>query len=138
MFGPRQNPYSAYAAVVPFFIQKALLNEPITIHGDGNQTRDFVYVKDVVHANLHAMERANGTFNVALGNSISVVDLAMKILKWTNSTSELRFGEERSGDIKHSKAAVMKFKSNGFKPEWSLDKALKETISFYRSVLEPD
>ena len=76
VFGPRQNPESAYAAAVPIFINKALQNEPITIYGDGSQTRDFIYVKDVVKANVLASQIGNETYNVALGHSTSVLELA--------------------------------------------------------------
>ncbi|MEO9570243.1 MAG: NAD-dependent epimerase/dehydratase family protein [Polaribacter sp.] len=136
VFGPRQDPKSAYAAAVPIFINKALKNEPITIYGDGLQTRDFIYVKDVVRANVLASKKGNGTFNVALGNSTSILDLAKRIIKLTNSKSEIKFLEERSGDIKHSKADVTKFKELGFTPKYTLDEALEETIAFYQNQLK--
>jgi UDP-glucose 4-epimerase len=136
VFGPRQDPKSAYAAAVPIFINKALRNEPITIYGDGSQTRDFIYVKDVVRANYMASEKGNGTFNVALGNSTSILELANKIITLTNSKSEIKFLEERPGDIKHSRADVSKFKKLGFTPKYSFDKALEETITFYDQELK--
>ncbi len=136
VFGPRQDPKSAYAAAVPIFINKALRNEPITIYGDGSQTRDFIYVKDVVRANYMASEKGNGTFNVALGNSTSILELAHKIITLTNSKSEIKFLEERPGDIKHSRADVGKFKKLGFTPKYSFDKALEETITFYDEELK--
>ena len=80
VFGPRQNPQSAYAAAVPIFINKALQNQPITIYGDGLQTRDFIYVKDVVKANILAATTGNETYNVALGYSTSILELAEKII----------------------------------------------------------
>ncbi|MGY8910439.1 MAG: SDR family NAD(P)-dependent oxidoreductase [Flavobacteriales bacterium] len=135
VFGPRQNPKSAYAAAVPIFIDKALKNETITIYGDGQQTRDFIYVKDVVRANILASKKGNGTYNVALGNSTTILDLAKKIVDLTNSKSEIKFLEERSGDIKHSIADVNKFKNLGFEPKYTLDKALEETILFYHNQL---
>lgn len=135
VFGPRQNPESAYAAAVPIFINKALQNEPITIYGDGLQTRDFIYVKDVVKANILASQKGNETYNVALGHSTSVLELAEKIIKITNSKSQIKFLEERPGDIKHSKANPEKFNQLGFKPEYTIDKALEETILFYEKEL---
>jgi len=135
VFGPRQNPESAYAAAVPIFINKALQNEPITIYGDGLQTRDFIYVKDVVKANILASQKGNETYNVALGHSTSVLELAEKIIKITNSKSQIKFLEERPGDIKHSKANPEKFNQLGFKPEFTIDKALEETIIFYDKEL---
>lgn len=135
VFGPRQNPESAYAAAVPIFINKALQNEPITIYGDGLQTRDFIYVKDVVKANILASQKGNETYNVALGHSTSVLELAEKIIKITNSKSQIKFLEERPGDIKHSKANPEKFNQLGFKPDFTIDKALEETILFYHQEL---
>lgn len=135
VFGPRQNPKSAYAAAVPIFINKALKNEPISIYGDGLQTRDFIYVKDVVSANMLASEKGNETFNVALGHSTSILALAEKIIEITNSKSELHFLEERPGDIKHSKADCSKFKQLGFSPKYTIEQALLETITFYENEL---
>ncbi|MBF4517012.1 NAD-dependent epimerase/dehydratase family protein [Flavobacterium sp. ANB] len=135
VFGPRQNPESAYAAAVPIFINKALQNEPITIYGDGLQTRDFIYVKDVVKANILASQTGNETYNVALGHSTSVLELAEKIIKITNSKSQIKFLDERPGDIKHSKANPSKFNQLGFKPEYTIDQALEETILFYDQKL---
>lgn len=135
VFGPRQNPESAYAAAVPIFINKALQNEPITIYGDGLQTRDFIYVKDVVKANILAAEAGSETYNVALGHSTSVLELAEKIIKITNSKSQIKFLDERPGDIKHSKADPSKFNQLGFQPSYSIDEALEETILFYDQEL---
>ena len=135
VFGPRQNPKSAYAAAVPIFINNALNNQPLTIHGDGTQTRDFIYVKDVVRANILASEKGSGTYNVALGNSTSIIQLAEQIIEITNSKSEIKFLEERSGDIKHSKADPSKFSEIGFVPQYSLREALEETINYYESIL---
>ena len=131
VFGPRQNPNSAYAAAVPIFITKALKNEPLTIYGDGLQTRDFIYVKDVVRANILASQKGNEIYNVALGSSTSILELAEKIIEITNSKSEIQFLEERSGDIKHSKADTSKFAQLGFEPQYSIDQGLTETIEFY-------
>lgn len=135
VFGPRQNPKSAYAAAVPIFINKALKNEPLSIYGDGLQTRDFIYVKDVVRANLLASQKGNETYNVALGHSTTILELAEKIIEIINSKSKVEFLKERSGDIKHSKADPSKFNKLGFKPKYSIDEALKETIEFYHNEL---
>ena len=135
VFGPRQNPKSAYAAAVPIFINNALKNQTITIYGDGLQTRDFIYVKDVVKANILASTVGYETYNVALGHSTSILELAEKIIEITNSKSEIQFLEERPGDIKHSKANPSKFNELGFKPDYSIEKALEETIEFYHQEL---
>lgn len=135
VFGPRQNPQSAYAAAVPIFINKALQNQPITIYGDGLQTRDFIYVKDIVKANILASTTGNETYNVALGYSTSILELAEKIIQITNSKSQIQFLEERSGDIKHSIADPSKFNDLGFKASHSIGSALEETIKFYHQEL---
>tara|TARA_R110002033_G_scaffold160593_1_gene196974 strand:+ start:4310 stop:5236 length:927 start_codon:yes stop_codon:yes gene_type:complete len=135
VFGPRQNPKSAYAAAVPIFINKALKNETITIFGDGKQTRDFIYVKDVVKANILASKEGHGTYNVALGNSMSILQLAEKIIEITNSNSTIQFLDERIGDIKHSMANINKFENLGFKPDYPIDEALLETIEYYHNQL---
>jgi UDP-glucose 4-epimerase len=135
VFGPRQNPQSAYAAAVPIFINKALQNQPITIYGDGMQTRDFIYVKDVVKANILASKTGTETYNVALGHSTSILELAEKIIEITNSKSQIQLLEERPGDIKHSMANPSKFNQLGFKPDYTIESALQETIYFYENEL---
>lgn len=136
VFGPRQNPNSAYAAAVPIFINKALKNEPLTIYGDGEQTRDFIYVKDVVKANLFASQYGKEVYNVALGHSTTILELAEKIIDITNSKSKIDFLEERPGDIKHSKADPSKYQELGFVPTYSLENALRETIASYHELLK--
>ncbi len=85
VFGPRQGPKSQYAAAIPVFLYKAIANELLTIFGDGKQTRDFIYVKDVVRANVHATTQTDITviYNVAYGGKITINDLAEKIIKLT-------------------------------------------------------
>lgn len=138
VFGPRQSTTSAYAAVVPIFIKSALGNRPLVVYGDGKQTRDFVYVKDVVRANLYAMNKGHGVYNVALGQSISVLELAEKIIDFTNSRSPIEFRNERMGDIRYSRASMEKFQSLGFKTRYSLDEGLKDTVAYYESMLSKE
>ena len=135
VFGPRQNPNSTYAAAVPIFIQKALRNETITIYGDGLQNRDFIYVKDVARANLLAMQKGTDVYNVALGHSTTILELAENIISLTGSGSKIEFKGERAGDVKHSKAEVTKIKELGFLPAFDLSTALSETIEFYEQEL---
>jgi UDP-glucose 4-epimerase len=92
-------------------------------------------VKDVVKANILASKSGNETYNVALGYSTSIIDLAVKIIEITNSKSDIIFLKERLGDIKHSKADPSKFNRLGFKPDYSIEKALEETIEFYHQEL---
>ena len=134
VFGPRQNPRSQYAAAVPIFIHQALRHEPISIHGDGEQTRDFIYVKDIVAANADfAMQTpATGVFNVANGHATSINDLAGTICRLTGSRSEIRHAPERAGDVKHSLASIAKLRAAGFVPSCDFDTGLETTIEHFK------
>lgn len=135
VFGPRQDPNSAYAAAVPIFTAKAVANEPITIYGDGEQTRDFIFVKDIVAANVFMSQSNNtGVFNVAYGKKITINDLVKKIKTITNSSSEVIYKPERAGDVKHSMAAVDKLMATGFKPSSDFDKGLAATIEYFTNL----
>ena len=132
VFGPRQDPNSAYAAAVPIFTAKAVANEPITIFGDGEQTRDFIFVKDIVAANVFmATHEFTGVHNIAYGARITINDLVRKIKAIVGSTSEVRYLPERAGDVKHSMAAVDKLMATGFKPTSSFDAGLAATIEYF-------
>ena len=134
VFGERQG-YNQYAGVISIFINRALKGEPLIIYGDGRQTRDFIYVKDVVKANILAAEssRANGkVFNVARGERTTIVELALKIIDATNSPSSIIFDKPRLGDIKHSQADISEIKKLGFKSEYSLEEGLLKTVKWYR------
>jgi UDP-glucose 4-epimerase len=135
VFGPRQNPRSQYAAAVPIFIHQALRHEPITIHGDGEQTRDFIYVKDIVAANAYfaTQSPATGVFNVANGQATRINDLAARIGRLTGSRSEIRHAPERSGDVKYSLAAIAKLRAAGFIPGSNFNDGLQTTIEFYQA-----
>jgi UDP-glucose 4-epimerase len=133
VFGPRQDPGSAYAAAVPIFIDKAAKGETITIFGDGEQTRDFIYVKDIVAANvfLAMNETEPGFFNVAYGGRLTINDLATKIIELIGSSSEIAHAPTRAGDVKHSMASVDKITAAGFKPTSSFAEGLQATIEFF-------
>jgi nucleoside-diphosphate-sugar epimerase len=134
VFGPYQDPGSEYAAAVPAFIEKAIRNEPITIFGDGRQTRDFIYVKDVVAANsfFALKSQATGIFNVACGTQITITDLALTIRTLAKSSSTINYVAERLGDVKHSVAGVDKIRTAGFRPVCDLAGRLRATIEFVR------
>lgn len=136
VFGPRQDPKSQYAAAVPIFIARAVKNEPITIFGDGEQTRDFIFVKDIVAANVFfaTASPATGVFNVAYGNKITINNLATEICRLTGSRSEIKHAPERSGDVKHSLAAINKLRGAGFRPQGDLASGLATTVEFFRKV----
>lgn len=138
VFGPRQDPKSQYAAAVPIFVSKAIRNEPIIIYGDGTQTRDFIFVDDVVEANILAVtnDKINGVFNVASGSAISINDIAKIVLEETGSKSEIVYEDERPGDIKYSLASIEETKAElGFTPKYDLIKGLRETIKYFTSKL---
>src|SRR6058998_324325 len=137
VFGPYQNPRSEYSAAIPAFIEKAIRNDPITIFGDGRQTRDLIYIKDVVAANaFFALEsQATGVFNVACGRQISVTDLALTIINLTQSGSAIEYGTERSGEVKHSVASMDKTQAAGFRPVCDLAEGLRATIEFFKNDL---
>ena len=132
VFGPRQDPNSAYAAAVPIFIARALENKPITIFGDGGQTRDFIFVKDIAAANAFMAEHEfTGVHNIAYGGRITIQDLAEKIIRLTNSNSVIEHLPERAGDVRHSMAAVDKLNATGFVPSFNFEEGLRQTIEFY-------
>jgi UDP-glucose 4-epimerase len=134
VFGPRQNPKSQYAAAVPIFIGRALKNQPMIIFGDGGQTRDFIFVKDIVAANVFFATRspAAGIFNVACGQRITINDLASTIRRLADSSSEITHVSERAGDVKHSVASVEKIRAAGFKPECDFQEGLQATMEFFK------
>lgn len=134
VYGYKQDPSGPYAAVIPKFILSALRNKPIEIYGDGNQTRDFTFVKDVVDANILALEKNVGgiSVNIAYGNSITINQLAEKIKKLTNSKSKIIHTAIRKGDIRHSLADITLAKKYlGYNPKFNLDEGLKETVDWF-------
>ncbi len=134
VFGPRQDPKSQYAAAIPIFVSKAVNNEEISIYGDGEQTRDFVYVKDVVAANIHMAKSDNcGVFNVAYGRKTTINDLVTKILEMTSSSATVKHLPSRSGEIKHSLASVAKLLATGFKASHDFRDGLLATVDFFKN-----
>ena len=133
VFGPRQDPKSQYAAAVPIFVDRAVKNEPITIYGDGGQTRDFIFVKDIVAANVFfaTQSKAAGVFNVAYGQCLTIKELAASICQLTGSHSEIIHAAERPGDVRHSLASVDKLLAAGFVPSASFPSGLQATIKYF-------
>jgi UDP-glucose 4-epimerase len=136
VFGPRQDPNSAYAAAVPIFIRKALAGEPLTIYGDGGQTRDFIYVKDIVAALVFAATTPGitGTFNVGYGASTTINDIARTIIAEAGSDSEIRYEAERAGDVRHSLASVERLSEAGFRPVSNLREGLAATLRYFQQL----
>lgn len=139
VFGPRQDPAGAYAAAVPIFIQRAFGGEPLTIYGDGGQTRDFIYVKDIVAANVFAATTpgVTGVFNAGYGGQITVLELAQRIIALAGSRSAIRHAPERAGDVRHSRANVDKLAAAGFRPTGTLEGGLQATLDYFRPARVP-
>jgi nucleoside-diphosphate-sugar epimerase len=135
VFGPRQDPNSEYAAVIPRFITRALAGEPLTIYGDGKQTRDFTYIKDVVQANIKAMESsAEGVFNVAYQQRTSLLELAHLIMLSTGREVPVVHEPPRAGDVRDSLADISRTQELiDYRPEYTLQSGLQETIQWFRS-----
>ena len=135
VFGPRQDPKSEYAAVIPRFICAALAGEGATIFGDGEQTRDFIYVRDAVRANLLAAdaERASGAvINVATGRRTSLNDLWRAIREITGVAAPSRHAPARAGDVRDSVADLSRARGLlGFEPEIDLREGLRRTAESF-------
>lgn len=139
VYGPRQNPASHYSGVITIFCNRALSGQPIKIFGNGEHTRDFVYVSDVVQANLCAMaaDDANARpLNVGTGKSVNLTQLASLIRNGAGSSSPIEYADPRPGDIVHSRSNPSNtFKAIGFKAQVPMEEGLKKTIEFFRQTM---
>ncbi len=141
VFGRRQDPNGAYAAVIPKFIKQLLDGEVPTINGDGKQSRDFTYVENVIEANLKACkassEVAGQAFNIAYGGREYLIDIYHYLAKALGKEDiEPHFGPDRAGDIKHSNADISKAKRLlGYNPEWDFERGIKAAIEWYKDNL---
>ncbi len=140
VFGRRQDPNGAYAAVIPKFIKQLLKDEQPTINGDGKQSRDFTYIENVIEANLKAClaphEAAGQAFNIAYGGREYLIDIYHSLTKALNKNIEPKFGPDRKGDIKHSNADISKAKKLlGYNPDYCFEKGLLEAIEWYKENL---
>lgn len=148
VFGRRQNPNSAYAAVIPLFIKKLLKHEQPIINGDGSNSRDFTYIDNIIHINMLALETLspkafNQVYNGAGGENTSVLELEQLITKKLSAYDNCIgciapiFGPNRIGDIKHSKASISKAKELlGYNPVCTFEDGLKKTIYWYLTNLK--
>jgi UDP-glucose 4-epimerase len=129
IYGPRQNPDSQYAAVIPRFITRCLQENPPIIYGDGNQTRDFTFIQDAIQANIIAAEsNATGIFNIGTGSNTTINGLAEVIIRITGRDLQPIYQEPRVGDIRNSLADVSRARAIGYEPGYSLEDGLRETI----------
>jgi UDP-glucose 4-epimerase len=136
VFGPGQDPNSPYAAAVAIFSERAAANQPIKIFGDGEQTRDFIYVSDVVRANMFAAENGNGVYNVSRGDRLTINNLAKTIIQLSGSSSTIEYAAERPGDVKHSRGNADRLRALGWGPMVSLEEGLQETLSSFQLTEE--
>ncbi|MCR4744604.1 MAG: SDR family oxidoreductase [Lachnospiraceae bacterium] len=140
VFGRRQDPEGAYAAVIPKFIKQLMNGETPTINGDGKQSRDFTYIENVIEANLKAClaphEAGGEAFNVAYGGREYLIDIYYLLTKALGKDIEPNFGPDRPGDIKHSNADISKAKKLlNYNPEYSFERGIKEAIDWYKENL---
>lgn len=140
VFGKRQNPDGAYAAVIPKFIKQLLNNERPTINGDGTQSRDFTYIDNVIDANLKACfsstESAGNAFNIAFGGREFLNDIYEYIADALNSNIKPLYGPKRVGDIKDSNADISKARELiNYNPKWDFERGLKEAIEWYKKIV---
>lgn len=136
VFGRRQDPDGAYAAVIPKFIKQLMNDEAPTINGDGMQSRDFTYIENVIEANLKAClashEAAGNVFNIAYGGREYLIDIYHSLTKALGKDIEPKFGPDRTGDIKHSNADISKAREMlGYDPDYDFDSGLKLAIDWY-------
>lgn len=140
VFGRRQNPDGAYAAVIPRFIKMLMNGETPTINGDGKQSRDFTYIDNVIEANLKAClasgDVAGNAFNVAYGGREYLIDIYYHLCDALGKNVEPNFGPERAGDIKHSNADISKAKELlGYNPEYDFARGIARAIEWYKENL---
>ena len=140
VFGRRQDPNGAYAAVIPKFIKQLLNGESPTINGDGKQSRDFTYIENVIEANLKAClapsSAAGEAYNIAYGGREYLIDIYYGLTKALEVDVEPNFGPDRAGDIKHSNADISKARELlGYDPDWSFERGIEAAIEWYKENL---
>lgn len=140
VFGRRQDPDGAYAAVIPKFLKQLMHGETPTINGDGKQSRDFTYIDNVIEANLKAClaphEAAGEAFNIAYGGREFLIDIYYGLTKALGVNIEPNFGPDRKGDIKHSNADISKArKLLGYDPDYSFEDGIQLAIDWYKANL---
>ncbi len=140
VFGRRQDPNGAYAAVIPKFIKQLLAGERPTINGDGQQSRDFTYIENVIEANLKCClashDAAGQAFNIAYGGREYLNDIYFGLTKALGVDIEPVYGPDRKGDIKHSNADISKAKNMiGYDPDWSFKRGIEAAIEWYKENL---
>jgi len=142
VFGPWQDPTSHYSGILAIFTMKMLAGETPTIYGDGEQSRDFTFIQNVVHGNLLASEapaeRVSGkVFNIATGNRVTLNQTVEILRRATGYTGEVRYAAERSGDVKHSLADISRAKESfGYEPLVDFNEGIERTVAWYKTAAE--
>lgn len=136
VYGPKQDPKSIYAAVIPIFITKLINNEAAIIDGDGTNSRDFTFIKDVIDANIKAClcdkKHYGKVYNIGYGEKTTIYELYMKISNILSKTKLPIYGQKREGDVPHSHASIENAKQDlCYIPKYNIDEGLKETINWY-------
>ena len=141
VFGPKQDPNGAYAAVIPLFMKAILNNTPPTINGDGLQSRDFTYIDNAVQANIKALftdneEALNQVYNVAVGDRVTLLDLYNNLAKIAQTDLKPNFGPPRPGDVRHSQADISKAKRLlNYDPKIKVEKGLELAYEWYKDQM---
>lgn len=142
IFGPRQDPHGAYAAVIPLFMQAAIDRKTPTINGDGTTSRDFTFVENAVQANIKALLNTSGleqheAVNIACGDRTTLNELWTHISRLADFDQKPDYGPERPGDVKHSLADIEKAaRLFGYEPRWDIAEGLEKAFAFYKQELE--
>jgi nucleoside-diphosphate-sugar epimerase len=143
VFGPRQNPHSQYAAVIPLFIDSLMKGEAPTVNGDGEQSRDFTYVDNVIEANLRAARApaekvAGRIFNIACGDRYSLNQLLDILRRLTGRDIPAVHAAARAGDVRHSQADISLARASfGYDPVVSFEEGLRRTVEYFRRTVQP-
>lgn len=141
VFGPRQDPGSEYSAVIPLFITAMLEGRQPVVYGDGEQSRDFTYIANVVHGNLLAVSAeavAGGVFNIANGRATSLLQLLAELNRLLGMNIEPEFAPARAGDVKESLADIeLATQRMGYQPQVEFEDGLNQSIDYYRQIAQP-
>jgi UDP-glucose 4-epimerase len=140
VFGPEQDPHSEYSAVIPKFITRLIANQPITIFGDGEQSRDFAYIDNVVEANLLALKAPNAAgamCNIGCGERITLNRLVSLLEKQMGVKAQVTFAPPKAGDVRHSLADIERAKAIlGYEPKVMVEEGLRRTIAAMKGSAE--
>jgi UDP-glucose 4-epimerase len=138
VFGPEQDPDSEYSAVIPKFIVRLLQDKTVIVYGDGEQSRDFTYIDNVVHANLLALEAKEApgkVFNVGYGERISLNQLIRFLEAIVEKKAKIEYAEPRQGDVRHSLAAIaLAGQVLGYKPQVTTEEGLRRTVEAFSAA----